>query len=163
MTATLEESDFGPAIEFREHSFLKNNKAKNLIESTLVIKTCTRDELKNQRIHCADGTNSPPVVKRNSIKLAPGLKDHQILAALSDTVSQYKVLTFTSPADLWSGFSVEHTSDRFRRRMNEYGSLWCCVDKNPGHIWYDFFWDEVPHVDRHQRVFSSAWTPITGP
>jgi hypothetical protein len=43
-----------------------------------------------------------------------------------------------------------------------FGS-WCHL-----HHWhdccrYDFFFDEVPHTDRHGRTLDKEWYPITGP
>jgi hypothetical protein len=33
----------------------------------------------------------------------------------------------------------------------------------PGHIWYDMFFDVVPHENRHRRVWQTKWTPEFGP
>ena len=52
---------------------------------------------------------------------------------------------------------------RFEERLKIYSSLWCCVNKHPGHVWYDFMWDVVPHTDRHGRAQSGPWQPVTGP
>ncbi|KAH7519149.1 hypothetical protein FEM48_Zijuj08G0005100 [Ziziphus jujuba var. spinosa] len=40
--------------------------------------------------------------------------------------------------------------DRFRNRVKRYVGIWCCVlNHNPGHIYYDMYWDEKP-----------GWKPI---
>lgn len=52
---------------------------------------------------------------------------------------------------------------RFEERLRIYSSLWCCVNAHPGHVWYDFMWDTVPHTDRHGREQTGPWKPITGP
>jgi len=55
----------------------------------------------------------------------------------------------------------------FKDVIRHYGSLWCCNmppgGRGPGHIWYDFLWDVVPHLDRHNRKWTEAWKPIMGP
>lgn len=52
---------------------------------------------------------------------------------------------------------------RFELRTKTYTSLWCCVDKHPGHVWYDLWWDVHPHRDRFDRLMPDPWVPITGP
>ena len=55
----------------------------------------------------------------------------------------------------------------FEQQIKSYGSLWCCNrppnGKGPGHVWYDFLWDILPHRDRHNRLFEKAWAPMMGP
>ncbi|KAJ0559950.1 hypothetical protein HanHA300_Chr06g0206121 [Helianthus annuus] len=35
--------------------------------------------------------------------------------------------------------------EKFRKRVKRYVGIWCCVDKHePGHIYYDMYWDEKP-------------------
>ena len=52
---------------------------------------------------------------------------------------------------------------RFQERGKIYTSIWCCVDRHPGHVWYDLFWDIEPHLDRHRRKMPIPWMPLTGP
>ena len=52
---------------------------------------------------------------------------------------------------------------RFETRTKIYASIWCCVNKHPGHVWYDLWWDKVPRVDRHNRSITGPWAPIMGP
>ncbi|OMO93683.1 Reticulon [Corchorus olitorius] len=43
--------------------------------------------------------------------------------------------------------SSEETTreEKFRNRVKRYVGIWCCVDShNPGHIYYDMYWDEKP-------------------
>lgn len=129
----------------------------------LHVHTCSNEELKDGEIHCADGDNDPPKVMNGIIRLAPGLTDKQIRSALSSVSSKYKVLSFESPVSLWGGFADKKDNDRFSRRLYQFSSLWCCVYQDPGHILYDFFWDQIPHTDRYGRVFNSEWKPTTGP
>jgi len=55
----------------------------------------------------------------------------------------------------------------FENEVKGFAGLWCCNrppgGKGPGHIWYDFFWDVLPHKDRHNRQFKEPWKPIMGP
>ena len=54
-----------------------------------------------------------------------------------------------------------------QRRMVAWTSMWCCSvppgPKKPGHIWYDFFWDVLPHENRHRVMVTEPWTPTFGP
>eukprot|EP00210_Caulerpa_lentillifera_P007006 g6700.t1 len=54
--------------------------------------------------------------------------------------------------------------EEFMKDMNRLTDLWCCFeDSNPGHVWYDAFWDVIPHVDKHNRTWETKWRPIPGP
>ena len=35
--------------------------------------------------------------------------------------------------------------------------------KAAGHVWYDFFWDVVPHTDRHKKLWPAPWSVTFGP
>jgi hypothetical protein len=67
--------------------------------------------------------------------------------------------------DLFAGFSDATKAQRFEKRAQQMGSIWCCVQpaSGPGHIWYDFWWDKVPHTDRHNRQYTEPWFPRLGP
>ena len=52
---------------------------------------------------------------------------------------------------------------RFQQRVQQYTSLWCCSQAHPGHVWYDIFWDQIPHTDRHNRGIEGPWQPQFGP
>ena len=45
--------------------------------------------------------------------------------------------------------------------------IWCCslplTKKAAGHVWYDFFWDVVPHTDRHKKLWPAPWAVTFGP
>ena len=53
------------------------------------------------------------------------------------------------------------------KRMRDWTSIWCCsqplAPRAPGHIWYDMFWDIVPHTNRHNKLVTALWTPTFGP
>jgi hypothetical protein len=63
----------------------------------------------------------------------------------------------------FGGFADPEKQRLFKRRLDEWVIVWCCMDYEPFHIFYDFFWDEVPHVDRHGRNFTGPWLPTVGP
>ena len=42
----------------------------------------------------------------------------------------------------------------------------CSKPPNPkaaGHVWYDFFWDVIPHTNRHRKLVSGPWEWKFGP
>ena len=75
-----------------------------------------------------------------------------------------QVLRFTGGVErLFGGWADAAAAERFKRRLDQYGAIWCCVDVRPaGHVWYDFFHD-TPHTDRHGRAVGGKWEPLTGP
>ena len=89
------------------------------------------------------------------------------LAELSTSpMEAVRVLHFTSLGDLYATLPpAERESEQ--RKMNTWTSIWCCSTplgpKKPGHIWYDFFWDVVPHTNRHQKLVTAPWEPNFGP
>lgn len=36
---------------------------------------------------------------------------------------------------LFRGYTDEEAGKKFKRRLDIYGSIWCCVNAHPGHIW----------------------------
>jgi hypothetical protein len=96
------------------------------------------------------------------VRLKPGLSGESIAAALEGLAS-HAVLHFEDAAALFRGFDDAPRQERFKRRMDISASIWCCVDAHPGHVWYDLFWDQVPHKDRHGREVAGEWEPVTGP
>ena len=53
------------------------------------------------------------------------------------------------------------------RTLLAWAAFWCCTKRqNPkvrGAAWYDMFWDQPGHVDRHGRVWNESWRVILGP
>lgn len=148
------ESDFGPNIEFREYSFLERPQAAAL--STVVLTVC-----QDGAAGCADGGDGGA-----TDKLQPLLNEAQLEAALMEgAAAKAKVLRISGGIDrLFKGWSDDAAAQRFKRRLDGYASIWCCVNAHPGHVWYDFFFDQPPHTDRHGRLINgTAWEPLTGP
>ncbi len=47
-----------------------------------------------------------------------------------------QVLRFTGPVErLFSSWADDTAAQRFKRRLDLYGSIWCCVNAHPGHVW----------------------------
>ncbi|KAL4450568.1 hypothetical protein ABPG77_000924 [Micractinium sp. CCAP 211/92] len=157
MTRPLTESEHGPSIVFREYSFLQRQEAAELNKSTAVLQVCPDESADTA---CSDGISSD-VAK----KLRPQLDEKELAVALKQgPVANAKVLRIEGGIErLFRGWTDEEAGRKFKRRLDVYGSIWCCINAHPGHIWYDFFWDQVPHMDRHKRAVEGTWKPITGP
>ena len=84
------------------------------------------------------------------------------LLALRDTA----VLELSSMPDLYATLGAADALAA-QTKYKAYTSIWCCSKppgpKMPGHIWYDMFFDVVPHENRHRRVWQTKWTPEFGP
>lgn len=96
------------------------------------------------------------------------LRLHRLLPAVLararstlSSVSHVPLLKFNTMRNAFGNFSREEDFVKFVRRVNQLGSVWCCIDAHPGHIHYDFWWD-VPHTDKFGRVWSK-WEPKPGP
>ena len=77
-----------------------------------------------------------------------------------------RVLSFDSMPDLYASLpSVSKEAEQ--RRMETWTSIWCCSvppgPRKPGHIWYDLFWDVVPHTNRFRKRVEATWEPNFGP
>lgn len=111
---------------------------------------------------CAD-SNSGGVVD----KLKPQLDEMQLEKLLKQgPAAEAKVVRISGGIErLFGGWKDEKKAQQFKRRLDHYGSIWCCVNAHPGHIWYDFHWDVPDHQDRHGRTASKngVWEPVTGP
>ena len=160
------EVEFGNHIEWRESPLLENPRAKELKSSILTVRTCGPDGLSPtppEGTPCADGS-SPATITDATAWLLPGRDEMQIRTALADVSNTYSVVHFEEAAEAWGGFTDAASGAKFKKRLDMYGSIWCCVDGHPGHIWYDFFWDSGAHSDRHNRkIGPEKWLPRTGP
>ena len=102
-----------------------------------------------------------------SIKALPPPTDllpSTIQPLLDDSTT--KVLKFERMSDLLRTLPpLEMESEM--RKMKDWTSIWCCsqplAPRAPGHIWYDMFWDVIPHTNRHQKLVDKPWVPTFGP
>ncbi|GAB4813810.1 hypothetical protein N2152v2_000856 [Parachlorella kessleri] len=156
---SLEDMSKEGHLAYREYSFLENPRAAKLLSQVATIRVCETA----QQAGCGDD-KEPPRMRAGIFKLKPGLGAGQLLTALEGVAAKYKVLKFEGGIErAFGGFDDPGQADKFEERLKRYLSLWCCVRAHPGHVWYDFFWDKDPHTDRHNRLLSGPWKPITGP
>ncbi|CAL9207613.1 unnamed protein product [Musa hybrid cultivar] len=148
----LSEEEFGPQIHFREYSFLQNPSvpkhekyycinmqylaACTVKESLLNVQLC---DAHSKGCNISDGTTSRDFIQfpRNSTE--------QMYMQVFSQYKDIKVLHFSSMANAFQGFNDEAREVKFRNRMKRYVGMWCCVEnRDPGHIYYDIYWDEKP-------------------
>jgi len=95
----------------------------------------------------------------------PASLDDTQLAPLKALASS-RVLNLTHMPDLFRTLPADEQASEMRR-MKEWTSIWCCsppaTKKGAGHVWYDLFFDIVPHTDRHRRDWTEPWKVQFGP
>ena len=112
-----------------------------------------------------DNPRTPKSVTASARTLAsPADFSEAQLAALRADAS--KVLKFDSMPDLLRTLPAEQQTAEMDK-MKDWTSIWCCSQpprpRAAGHIWYDMFWDIVPHTNRHRVRLDAVWTPSFGP
>eukprot|EP00803_Ostreobium_quekettii_P009210 evm.model.scf_772EXC.7 EVM.evm.TU.scf_772EXC.7 scf_772EXC:53561-60533(-) len=151
------EEDFGPSIDFREYSFLSNPRLPASVNASRIrVEGCDGSE-----DLCDDGS-AQATIQNGAVRLRRNATDVQIATALS-SARNVKILDFGPLAGVFGGHEDPAVAGRFMRRTAWYTGLWCCVRGAPGHVWYDMWWDTVPHVDRHGRVHGGPWKLEVGP
>ncbi|KAJ8490237.1 hypothetical protein OPV22_011958 [Ensete ventricosum] len=137
MLHSLSEEEFGPQIHFREYSFLQNPSVpKQVKESSLNVQLC---DAHSKGCNISNETTSGGFIQfpRNSTE--------QMYMQVFSQHKNIKVLHFSSIANAFQGFSDEAREAKFRNRVKRYVGMWCCVEnRDPGHIYYDMYWDEKP-------------------
>lgn len=101
---------------------------------------------------------------KERLKIKPDQDEEQIVNALQEYKS-VKILSFTKMLNAFGGHKNQLKHEKFMKRTENYMSLWCCTKQNnvPGHVWYDMWFDVIPHIDRHMRVWNTTWTTKFGP
>ncbi|KAI3900058.1 hypothetical protein MKW98_000958 [Papaver atlanticum] len=137
MLKDLSEEVFGPEIDIREYSFLDNPLVpKQVKESWLDVQLCQEG---SANCHAVTNTSRPGTLR------FPKNSNEETFIRVFSSFKDVKVLQFSSMQDAFSGFSDKAREDKFRNRVKRYTSIWCCVEnKQPGHIYYDMYWDEKP-------------------
>jgi arabinosyltransferase len=157
-------NEFGPDIPVREYSFLSNARTPSAVtESVLTVELCSDDD--SGESGCSDG-GAPAAVRDGIARVRCQLNDEQLRTALGSAVRDYRVVRFTSVLGAFSRHAADADHERFVKRTRLFPSIWCCVsppEGQPGHVWYDMWWDTVPHKDQHGRVWNSTWRIVTGP
>ncbi|GFR51919.1 hypothetical protein Agub_g14403 [Astrephomene gubernaculifera] len=150
--------EFGKHLAYREYSFFNNPRmSKAVNESRVVLTVCQQGDK-----DCAQG-DAPAPIKDGVVRLAPRLRDDQLYRALVEgsEVAGRKVLVVRGAAEVFKDFVSPDEQSRFENRLKHYTSVFCCLQENPGWIWYDFFADR-PHADRFNRKFTDKWLPKHG-
>ncbi|KXZ43660.1 hypothetical protein GPECTOR_83g272 [Gonium pectorale] len=146
--------EWGAHLDYREYSFFQNPRiSKAVNESRITVVICKPEES-----DCAKG-DAPAPVKNGVVRLAPDLNS-DLLAKALEGVAGSKIITLQNALHAFKEFSNAEEQQRFENRLKHYSSVFCCLEKNPGWIWYDFFADR-PHADRFGRQFTK-WLPKHG-
>eukprot|EP01065_Artemidia_motanka_P032483 TRINITY_DN39499_c0_g1_i1.p1 TRINITY_DN39499_c0_g1~~TRINITY_DN39499_c0_g1_i1.p1 ORF type:complete len:591 (+),score=140.72 TRINITY_DN39499_c0_g1_i1:53-1825(+) len=124
----------------REHSVLQNPRAPPLAARSATT-------LSAADLAASGGVND--VGLRNA---AEERKAIQILRLGHDVLEQ------------WEGFRDAARQHAFEHATRGLVTNWCCVHipKRPGHIWYDMWFDKIPHWDIVGREWKTAWHPRAG-
>ncbi|GJP65581.1 hypothetical protein CLOP_g22455 [Closterium sp. NIES-67] len=139
----LPEEEFGPAVPFREYSFLDNPRVpKDLRASKLSVRLCnsTSPDCPAE----TDTQNLPADTHTGTLVLRRGMREKQIRETF-EGYSLVKWIEFSSMEGVFGGWDDKELEKKFRWRLRHYTGIWCCVHAHPGHIYYNFFWDEVPN------------------
>ncbi|CAI5476557.1 unnamed protein product [Closterium sp. Yama58-4] len=135
LPGNLKEDEFGPAVPIREYSFLDNPRTPQaVLKSKLSVQLC--DEGSPDCPSTPDGPTDTIRIKKNS-------RQNELKAVLS-RYSNIKWIELSSMVDSFGGWDDKAMERKFRWRLRQYVGIWCCVNAQPGHIWYDFFNDEIP-------------------
>lgn len=136
MLSVLPEAEFGPAIDFREYSFLQNPRLpKHVKNSFLEVQLCD-----HQSTTCRVDRET-----RQGPLRFPKHSSPEVFTEVFSLYKDVKVIQFSSMLDAFQGFTDKERETKFRNRVKRYVGIWCCVQSHdPGHIYYDMYWDEKP-------------------
>lgn len=127
----------------REHSFLCNPRTSAELRSSIV------------RVEAIAATASDAAAVK------------ALVTRLKSEHGATKVVHLSSLPDFRATLAEPGEAKGFQSRLAAWSTLWCCNmppgGKGPGHIWYDWFTDVIPHKDRFGRNWEGAWVPKMGP
>eukprot|EP00798_Chlamydomonas_sp_ICE-L_P029963 gene29963-18030_t len=169
----FDENHFGPHIEWREYSFLQNERMTPAVNNSRVeLEVCPAGEadcegsiVKDNKLRVPDNMDAQKLKEMLTSKVPPSTK---ILHLPSKTLDKFRLIHNTMPEIL---HLPSKTLDKFRLmhetmpkkekaqfivRLNHQVSVDCCLQKNPGWVWYDFFYDIDPHTDRFGRQYTGV-------
>ncbi|XP_057415528.1 arabinosyltransferase XEG113-like isoform X2 [Lotus japonicus] len=137
MLKKLPEEDFGPEIDIREYSILDNPSVPSEVKkSWLNVQLCKEG---TQDCDASNDTTLGGLLK------FPKHSNEETFMKVFSSFKDVKVIKFSSVLDAFTGFADKEREERFRNRVKRYVGIWCCVpDQDPGHIYYDMYWDEKP-------------------
>ncbi|XP_075495671.1 LOW QUALITY PROTEIN: arabinosyltransferase XEG113-like [Primulina tabacum] len=138
----LPDEEFGANIDIREYSFLENpSLSKQVKESWLDVHLCQQG---SKGCEVSNRTSQTGILK------FPKQSSEETFKVLFSSFKGVKVIHFSSMQDAFLGFTDKTREEKFRKRVKRYTGIWCCVQNHqPGHIYYDIYWDEKP-----------GWKPI---
>jgi arabinosyltransferase len=154
-------AEFGPNVPYREYSFLENPACPEAIKGNQMTVNVCEEQLEK----CSDGSKPAKLVD-GALWVMGSMNDQQLKTALGDAAKKYPVLKFNSTIGLFTRHVDDQDHKRFMNRMKLMASIWCCVNPGPGkpgHVWYDMWWDTVPHTDLHNREWKEPWHIVLGP
>jgi len=89
------------------------------------------------------------------------------VATMTKDLAAVKILVIKGAVPSFTRVFAPPARREFKDSVRPYASLWCCNrppgGRGAGHIWYDWLWDVIPHMDRHHRKWTTPWKPIMGP
>ncbi|RYQ81708.1 hypothetical protein Ahy_B10g100329 [Arachis hypogaea] len=142
MLKKLPEEEFGPEIAIREYSIIDNPSLPSEVNQFQVKNSWLDVQL------CKEGT--PDCDASDNTTLGGFLKfpkhsNEETFMKIFSPFKDVKVIKFSSVQDAFTGFTNKEREEKFRNRVKRYVGIWCCVlDHDPGHIYYDMYWDEKP-------------------
>ncbi|MED6121700.1 hypothetical protein PIB30_032701 [Stylosanthes scabra] len=137
MLKKLPEEEFGPEIDIREYSILDNPSLPLEVKNSWLDVQLCREGTPD-----CDASNNTTV---GGVLKLPKHRNEETFMKLLSPFKGVKVIKFSSVQDAFTGFTDKEREERFRKRVKRYVGIWCCVlDHDPGHIYYDMYWDEKP-------------------
>ncbi|CAI5503493.1 unnamed protein product, partial [Closterium sp. Naga37s-1] len=92
----------------------------------------------------ADAIRMKKNTRQNEVPWGGKWEGRWVLKAVLSRYSDIKWIEFSSMVDSFGGWDDKAMERKFRWRLRQYVGIWCCVNAQPGHIWYDLFNDEIP-------------------
>ncbi|MED6209157.1 hypothetical protein PIB30_052075 [Stylosanthes scabra] len=137
MLKKLPEEEFGPEIDIREYSILDNPSLPLEVKNSWLDVQLCREGTPD-----CDASNNTTV---GGVLKLPKHSNEETFMKLLSPFKDVKVIKFSSVQDAFTGFTDKEREMKFRNRIKRYVGIWCCVlDHDPGHIYYDMYWDEKP-------------------
>ncbi|KAK7250704.1 hypothetical protein RIF29_33306 [Crotalaria pallida] len=137
MLKKLPEEEFGPGIDIKEYSILDNpSLPAEVKKSWLDVQLCKEG---TQDCNASNDTNVGGLLK------FPKHSSEETFMKVFSSFKDVKIIKFSSVQDAFTGFTNKDREEKFRNRVKRYVGIWCCaLDHDPGHIYYDMYWDEKP-------------------
>ena len=135
-------------LEWREYSFLENPRLPNEVLTSAVL------------VGSAKGDEKNAGARRVAANTKPMDEDEVLRVLGAEDIRDVPLIKLGKMDDIWAGFTSEAKDKAFVEYTKHLTAIWCCVrppPKKPGHIWYDIWFDRVPHTDRHNRLWTTAW------